>query len=45
VETAHAEIGTKLQLEITIEAIHQKVTAKVVKIPFFNPPRKTAVPV
>jgi aminomethyltransferase len=45
VETAHSEIGTKLQLEITIEAIHQKVTAKVVKIPFFNPPRKTAVPV
>ncbi len=45
VETAHAEIGAKLQLEITIEAIHQKVTAKVVKIPFFNPPRKTAVPV
>ncbi len=45
VETAHAEIGTKLQLEITIEAIHQKVTAKVVKTPFFNPPRKTAVPV
>jgi aminomethyltransferase len=45
VETSHSEIGTKLQLEITIEAIHQKVTAKVVKIPFFNPPRKTAVPV
>jgi aminomethyltransferase len=45
VESAHAEIGTKLQLEITIEAIHRKVTAKVVKIPFFNPPRKTAVPV
>jgi aminomethyltransferase len=44
VETSHAEIGSKLQLEITIEAIHQQVTAKVVKIPFFNPPRKTAVP-
>jgi len=45
VETAHSQIGTKLQLEITIEAIHQKVTARVVKLPFFNPPRKTAVPV
>jgi aminomethyltransferase len=45
VETAHSQIGTKLQLEITIEAIHQKVTAQVVKIPFYNPPRKTAVPV
>ena len=45
VETSYSQIGTKLQLEITIEAIHQKVTAQVVKIPFFNPPRKTAVPV
>jgi aminomethyltransferase len=45
VETSHSQIGTKLQLEITIEAIHQKVTARVVKLPFFNPPRKTAVPV
>jgi aminomethyltransferase len=44
VETAYSAIGTKLQLEITIEAIHQQVTAKVVKIPFFNPPRKTAAP-
>ena len=45
VETAHSQIGTKLQLEITIEAMHQKVTAKIVKIPFFNPERKTATPV
>ena len=45
VETAHSKIGTKLQMEITIEAMRQKVTAKIVKIPFFNPERKTAVPV
>jgi aminomethyltransferase len=45
VETAHSQLDTKLQMEITIEAVRQKVTAKVVKIPFFNPPRKTAVPV
>jgi hypothetical protein len=32
-------------MEITIEAVRQKVTAKVVKIPFFNPARKTMVPV
>ena len=32
-------------MEITIEAIRQKVTAKIVKTPFFNPARKTAVPV
>jgi aminomethyltransferase len=45
VETAHSELGTKLQMEITIEAMRQKVTAKIVKLPFFNPKRKTAVPV
>ena len=45
VETAHSALGTKLQLEITIEAMRQNVTAKVVKLPFFNPERKTAVPV
>jgi aminomethyltransferase len=45
VETGHSQVGNKLQMEITIEAIRQKVTAKIVKIPFFNPARKTAVPV
>jgi aminomethyltransferase len=45
VETSHSQPGTKLQMEITIEAMRQKVTATVVKLPFFNPERKTAVPV
>jgi aminomethyltransferase len=45
VETAHSKPGTKLQMEITIEAMRQNVTAQVVKLPFFNPARKTAVPV
>jgi aminomethyltransferase len=45
VETAHSKIGSQLQMEITVESMRQKVTAKVVKIPFFNPARKTAVPV
>jgi len=45
VETSHSKLGTRLQMEITIEAIRQKVTAKIVKMPFFNPVRKTAVPV
>jgi aminomethyltransferase len=45
IETSHAKLGTRLQMEITIEAIRQKVTAKIVKMPFFNPARKTAVPV
>ena len=45
VDTAHSRLGTKLQLEITIEAMRQSVTAKVVKLPFFNPARKTSTPV
>lgn len=45
VDTSHSQVGTKLQMEITIEAMRQRVTARVVKLPFFNPDRKTAVPV
>ena len=45
VDTAHSQPGTKLQMEITIEAVRQKVTAKVVKLPFFSPERKTKTPV
>ena len=45
IETSHAKLGTRLQMEITIEAIRKKVTAKIVKTPFFNPARKTTVPV
>ena len=44
VETAHSQPGTTLNMEVTIEAVRQKAAAKVVKLPFFNPPRKTAVP-
>jgi aminomethyltransferase len=45
VDTAHSRPGTELQMEITIEAVRQKVTATVTKLPFFNPERKTATPV
>jgi aminomethyltransferase len=45
VETALSQPGTKLQMEITIEAVRQKVTATVAKLPFFNPERKTKTPV
>ncbi|MEP6718287.1 MAG: aminomethyltransferase family protein [bacterium] len=37
--------GTKLQFEITVEAVRHRVLATVVKTPFFNPKRKTATPV
>lgn len=37
--------GTQLQFEITVEARRHRVRATVVKMPFFNPKRKTATPV
>jgi len=41
----HTKPGTKLQFEVTVEARRHRVQARVVKLPFFNPKRKTAVPV
>jgi aminomethyltransferase len=38
-------VGTKLEMEVTVEAVRHRVPATVVKTPFFNPPRKTATPV
>jgi aminomethyltransferase len=45
IETEYAKPGTQLRMEITIEAMRLKTNAKVTTLPFFNPPRKTAVPV
>jgi len=45
VETGHAKVGAKLDIEVTIEAVRQRAAATVTKLPFFNPARKTAVPV
>jgi aminomethyltransferase len=45
IDTAYATPGERLQMEITVEAVRQKVTATVTKLPFFNPDRKTATPV
>jgi aminomethyltransferase len=45
IETPYGTPGTKLQMEVTVEAVRQKAAATVVKLPFFAPPRKTAVPV
>jgi len=44
VESTYSKPGMKLQMEVTIEASRQKASARVVKLPFFNPTRKTAVP-
>lgn len=40
----HYVLGTKLQLEITVEAERHQAGATVVKTPFFNPGRKLATP-
>jgi aminomethyltransferase len=44
VSSEYSRIGTKLQMELTIEAQRRKTTATVVPLPFFNPSRKTATP-
>ena len=41
----HSTVGMTLNMEMTVEAARHTVSAKVVPMPFFNPPRKTAVPV
>lgn len=45
VDREQASVGTKLHVEMTVEAVRHTVGAKVVPTPFFNPPRKTALPV
>jgi len=45
VESEYSKPGTKLQMEITIEAIRLKTSVTVTTLPFFNPARKTATPV
>jgi aminomethyltransferase len=44
VDRPHYGEGSKLRIEMTVEAVRHKVTATVVKTPFFNPPRKMATP-
>jgi aminomethyltransferase len=42
VETAYARLGTKLKMELTVEHVPKLMTVKVVKLPFYDPPRKRA---
>lgn len=43
VDAPHYTIGTKLEMEITVEAVRHRATATVVATPFFNPARKTSL--
>jgi aminomethyltransferase len=40
-----AKLGSKIEIEITVEAVRHRVGARVVKTPFYNPKHKTAVPI
>jgi aminomethyltransferase len=42
VETEYSELGTPLKVEHTVEFERRTVSAKVVRTPFFDPPRKKA---
>jgi aminomethyltransferase len=44
VDRPHYAEGTRLQIEVTVEAVRHRARATVVKTPFFNPPRKMATP-
>jgi aminomethyltransferase len=44
VDAPFFKAGTRLQMEITVEATRHRAGATVVQTPFFNPARKTATP-
>ena len=44
IDRPHSALGTRVKLEVTVEAVRHTASATVVKTPFFNPRRKTATP-
>jgi aminomethyltransferase len=44
IDAPHFARGTRVRMELTVEAVRHWVGATVVATPFFNPPRKTATP-
>jgi glycine cleavage system T protein (aminomethyltransferase) len=45
IDRENSKLDSELEMEITVEAVRHRVPAKVAKTPFFNPKRKTAVPI
>jgi aminomethyltransferase len=43
IDAPHHAAGSRLEMEITIEGVRRRAGATVVPMPFFNPPRKTAI--
>jgi aminomethyltransferase len=44
IERPHYSDATRLDIEVTVEAVRHRVPATVVRTPFFNPERKTQTP-
>jgi glycine cleavage system T protein (aminomethyltransferase) len=44
IDKPYYDEGTRVEFEITVEGVRHYVGARVVRTPFFNPPRKTATP-
>ena len=42
VERGSAQVGSRLEMEVTVEAVRHRVGATITPTPFFNPPRKTS---
>jgi aminomethyltransferase len=43
VQSRYAEIGQELEFEITVEYERKRATARVSKLPFYDPPHKKTV--
>ena len=43
VERRSAEVGNRVEMEVTVEAVRHRVGATVTPTPFFNPARKTSL--
>ena len=44
IDRPHYAEGTRVEMEVTVEAVRHRVAATVVRTPFFNPARKMATP-
>jgi aminomethyltransferase len=44
IDAPHTSPGSRVQFEVTVDAVRHHVSATVVPTPFFNPARKTATP-
>ncbi|HXE80013.1 MAG TPA: glycine cleavage T C-terminal barrel domain-containing protein, partial [Vicinamibacterales bacterium] len=43
-DAPHTRPGSRVQVEVTVEAVRRRVSARVVPTPFFKPARKTQLP-